>query len=60
MFIHQIEVDFKRLPVVKRLPWNAFTKDTGALYILWCNSTNTAFEIAKVLEGNAPSNSHTV
>lgn len=30
MFIHQIETDFKRLPVVKRLPGNVFTKDTGA------------------------------
>ena len=30
MFIHQIEADLKRLPIVKRLPGNVFTKDVGA------------------------------
>lgn len=30
MFIHQIESDLNRLPTVKRLPGNVFTKDSGA------------------------------
>ena len=30
MFIHQIEADLKRLPIVKRLPGNVFSKDVGA------------------------------